>query len=262
MCIVLNVDDRGLLYAEACFETFRVIHGTIFNWREHEARLRRGLEIFGLECPDGLKKLCVVEADRAASDALVRVTVTGGDAPRGLLPECGRKTGVYIQAWPYEARTEGIHLRTVLWPLPLYPRPAKLTADYAQTIRGLHELEDKGLLAKGEEALVCDAEMLYSAPTSNIMLFMDGTWMTPNADSVVPGVVRHTLIEYGVVRACPCPHALAEACEAIALTNSGWFIRPVATINGRTLRMHGAPFEQLVAVLTGQAGIPEGLPCA
>jgi len=152
-------------------------------------------------------------------------------------------------------------LRTVTWPQSLYPRPAKLTSDYAQTIRGLLHLQRKGLLAENEEALICDAKMLYSAPTSNILLFVDGAWLTPDAEVVVPGVVRHALIEENTVRACPCPRGLVDMCESIALTNSGWFIRPVASVNGRTLCMHSAPFEKLTATIAGQVGIPEGFTC-
>ena len=119
-----------------------------------------------------------------------------------------------------------------------------------------------GLLAADKEALIGDMDMLYSATTSNILLFVDGTWLTPDADVVIPGVVRHALLEAGVVHARACPRSLAGRCEAMALTNSGWFIRPVTSINGRPLHTHGVPFEQLLSVLAGQSGIPEGLPCA
>jgi len=258
---VLDIEDRGLLYGEGCFETFRIINGAIFDWAGHEARLRLGLGLFGLDLPDGLEQRCLEKAKKRGSDVLARITVTGGKAPRGLLPECERNVGVYIQNWRYGPRTEDIHLRTVTWPLPLYPRPAKLTADYAQTIRGLHNLKCKGLLAKDEEVLICDAEILYSAPTSNILLLVDGVWLTPDADAVVPGVVRHALLKAGVACACPCPHDLTESCKAIALTNSGWFIRPVASINGRKLSVNGAPFDLLCSALRDRAGVPPSLPC-
>jgi len=257
----MQVKDRGLLYGEACFETFRVIDGTIFDWVGHEARLRLGFGLFGLDLPDGLEQRCLEEVNKRGSDVLVRITVTGGMASRGLLPKSERNVGVYIQSWLYEPRTEDIHLRTVTWPLPLYPRRAKLTADYAQTIRGLHDLKDRGLLAEDEEALICDADMLYSATTSNILLLVDGVWLTPDADVVVPGVVRDALLKAGVARACPCPHDLAESCEAIALTNSGWFVRPVASINGRKLSTDGTSFDILYSALRGRAGVPPRLPC-
>jgi len=258
---VLDIEDRGLLYGEGCFETFRIINGAIFDWAGHEARLRLGLGLFGLDLPDGLEQQCLEKVKKRGSDVLVRITVTGGKALRGLLPGCERNIGVYIQSGLYEARTEDIHLRTVTWPLPLYARPAKLTADYAQTIRGLHNLKNRGLLAEDEEALICDANILYSAPTSNILLLVDGVWLAPDTDAVVPGVVRHALLKAGVARACPCPHDLAESCEAIALTNSGWFIRPVASINGRKLSVNGAPFDLLYSALKGRAGVPPNLSC-
>lgn len=258
----MHTEDRGLLYAEACFETFRVLDGAIFNWTAHEDRLRLGLSLFGLDLPGGLEKRCLVEANSVAADALVRVTVTGGNAPRGLmLIECERNVGVYIQTWSYTQGTEETHLRTVEWPWLLSSRVAKFTADYAQTIRGLLDLRNKNLLGKNEEALICDSHQIYSAPTSNIMLFVDGAWLTPSSDAVVPGVVRHALLDADVVHACPCPRSLTDRCEAIVLTNSGWFIRPVASIDGRKLHVDGAYFHTLYSVLIGQTGVPVRFLC-
>ncbi len=262
MCIVLEIEDRGLLYAEACFETFRVVNGVIFNWREHEERLRLGLSLFGLILPNGLEQRCLGEAKKRVSDILMRMTVTGGNGPRGLLPTSKRSVDVYIQSWPYIPRTAAVHLRSVMWPLPLFPRLAKLTADYAQTIRGLHHLKAKGLLAEDEEALICDVDMLYSATTSNVLLFVDGVWRTPDADAVLPGVVRRAFVDAGVVHSSACMRSSTARCEAMALTNSGWFIRPVAFVDGRPLRTQGIPFDQLVSALRGRAGIPEEFSCS
>jgi len=248
--------DRGLLYAEACFETFRVIGGAIFDWNAHETRLQSGLAAFGLDLPKGLKRQCVDAAHKAGPDALVRLTVTGGDAPRSLLPASARHAGIYIHARAYAPRTDAIHLRTALWPMPLYARPAKFTADYAHTIRGLRQLEKNGLLACAEEALICDETNIYSAATANVMLLQGGEWLTPAADAVLPGVVRAALIQAGCARLCPCPRGLAHTCDAIALTNSGWFVRPVASINGRKLQASGTAFARLYAPLLGQPGAP------
>jgi len=109
--------DRGLLYAEACFETVRVVRGAIFRWPAHEARLSRGLAQFGLPCPADLLSRCLQAAEKTADDALVRLTVSGGTSPRGLLPENTRQPQVHVQAWPYRQPTQAIHLRTLRWPL-------------------------------------------------------------------------------------------------------------------------------------------------
>jgi len=259
--MLMHAEDRGLLYAEACFETFRVIDGSIFDWLQHAVRLRAGLSLFGLDLPDKLEQRCLAEAAKTGDDVLLRVTVTGGKAMRGLMPEGERETDVYIQACSYVQGTAAIHLRTVTWPQPFVPRPAKFTADYAQTIRGLLDLRSNGLLGQDEEALICDADTLYSAATSNVLLFVDGAWATPDADAAMPGVVRSALIKGGAVRPLQCPRAVADVCEAIALTNSGWFVRPVASINGRKLSTDGASFDLLYSVLAGRAGVPSNLTC-
>ncbi len=258
MMVRQDMDDRGLLYAEACFETFRVIHGAIFAWPAHAARLQAGLRAFGLDLPDGLERRCLKQAAAAGGDdVLVRLTVTGGVAERALLPACPRQAQAYIRAQPYAPRTDNLHLRAVTWPVPLRPRPAKFTADYAGAIRVLRRLKAEGLLADGEEALICDATGICSAPTANILLFQAGEWLTPAADSVLPGVVRNVLMESGCIRLAPCPVGLADTCDAAALTNSGWFVRPVTSINGRSLATTGMAFEQLFSILRGRAGVPE-----
>jgi len=254
-------EDRGLLYAEACFETVRVLEGSVFNWPAHERRLRSGLSAFGLKLPDGMQQRCMAEADRVGLDATVRLTATGAQAPAGLMPASERGVAVYFRSRPYKHSAEDVRLRTVRWPMPLYSRPAKFSADYAHTIRCLLRLEQDGLLNRGEEALICDRMCIYSACTSNAMFFQDGEWLTPDGDMVLPGVIREALIAQGCVKICRCPLDLADTCDAVALTNSVWFVRPVASINGRGLKTDGPPFDRLRAVLYGNPGVPGDLAC-
>ena len=65
--------ERGLMYAEACFETMRVLHGAIFRWPAHLARLGRGAAAFGLASPEDapLYSACLEAAERTGGDALV-----------------------------------------------------------------------------------------------------------------------------------------------------------------------------------------------
>ncbi len=253
----LSVDDRGLLYAEACFETFRVLNGAIFAWEAHMARLRSGLREFGLKPPPNLLSLCRRQAELDGDDVLMRLTVTGGEAPRALLPEGSRKPRVYIRAWACIRREEPLFLRTVQWPQVLPKRAAKFTADYALCIRALRSLRAQNQLAEGEEALICDRDRLVSAPTSNLLLHVRGRWLTPDSDSALPGIVRGALIAAGVITPEPCPQHYARICDAAALTNSGAFIRPVTGIDGRRLPLNGGAFTPLYAALNGQEGVPE-----
>jgi len=256
-----NGPDRGLLYGEACFETMRVVAGDIFAWQNHEARLRKGLAAFGLSCPDGLFEQCIETVRDVGVDTLVRLTISGGDAPRGLMAAGDRQPQVHIQGWPYHAPNKPLVLQSLEWPLSGMMRIAKFSADYAFTIRLLHQARHAGCLSENEQALFMhEGELLYME-TANILLRVDGEWVTPDSEALLPGVVRAALLEAGLVRACRCPADWLQVCDAMAICNSGCFIRPVAVVNGRRLDVHGVHFEPLAAVLRGRPGVPQDFSC-
>ena len=262
--------DRGLLYAEACFETVRVAETGVFRWPGHMGRLARGLEAFGLAMPPGMGEQLlerVLEAARDVrgahgTDALVRVTLTGGVAGRGLMPPGAsagdeREPACHVHAWPWRDAPP-VRLRAATWPLPLAARPAKWTSDYGASIRALHALRAAGQLGADEEALALDADgRVVSAPTANVALFVDGRWVTPRLGAgVLPGVVRAALLEAGALAEADCDAAMLARCEAVALTSSGAFIRPAATLDGRPLLLDESVFAPLWAALQGQPGAP------
>jgi 4-amino-4-deoxychorismate lyase len=257
----VSIQDRGLLYGEACFETMRVIKGCIFGWEMHLVRLRRGLAAFELECPENLLQRCLVEAEKTGSDVLLRLTVSGGEAARGLLAQGERQAQVHIQTWAYQPACHAFELRTLHWPLSGLSRIAKFTADYAYTIRLLHQAHRDGLLIDTEAALFTLQDELLCMETANVLLLVNGEWLTPDSDAVLPGVVRGALLDAGVLRACRCPLDWLQACEAMAVCNSGYFLRPVARVNGRMLDVHAARFAPLVAALRGRPGVPGNLSC-
>lgn len=257
----IGIQDRGLSYGEACFETMRVIKGRIFAWEAHLERLCRGLAAFELECPENLLPRCLEESEKAGDDVLLRLTVSGGETERGLLSEGERQVQVHIQVWPYRHPSHAFELRTLYWPVSGLSRIAKFTADYAYTIRLLHQARRDGLLTDGESALFTHQGELLCMETANILLRVDGEWLTPDSEAVLPGVIRGALLDAGPVRACRCPVECLQACEAMAVCNSAYFLRPVARVNGRMLDMHAACFAPLLKVLRSRPGVPENLSC-
>ncbi len=252
--------DRGLTYAEACFETFRVILGQVFRWQAHMDRLSAGLDTFGMALPDGLEKRCLSVAAASGPDVLVRLTVSGGPAAWGLMPPAYRQPGVYIQAVPYRPRQSPVRLRSVNWPFPMRRKEAKYTADYAEALRALRTLQQGGQLF-GEEALVCDQGRICSGTTANVLIYREGSWWTPDSEGVLSGIIRGYLIQEQGVSEEGCPRTWLKDCEALALTNSGCFIQPVSTIDGRELATQGAIYDDLWRVLAGQPGVPERDAC-
>ena len=233
--------DRGLAYGEGCFETFRVIDGEVFLWHRHMERLRRGMECFGYSLSemdtDLIRERVVHEAN--GHDTLIRVTVTGGEASWGLIRSEDAQPTVYIQALSYQYNDQPIKLTTVEWPLPVTPRPAKFTSDYALTLRAMHQWQ----IVPEKTPLICKDGRVLSSLTANVLILHGGQWYTPDDvdGGVLSGVVRSLLLEKGLVEAAQCPVEWLEDCEAMMLSNSAIFSKPVASINGREIdSMHSA----------------------
>jgi len=226
--------DRGLAYGEGCFETFRTVDGEVLLWTDHMQRLCSGLASFGCLLDDEdielIRKQVLATVDE---DALVRVTVTGGEAPWGLVQATDSRPTVYIQSLPFQQPSQPLHLTTVEWPFPLMQKQAKLTSDYASTLRAIRQWR----IDKGKTGLICKDGKVLSALTANVLILRDGQWYTPDSadGGVLPGVVRSLLLENELVETADCPVSWLQECEALMLTNSSMFAKAVQSIDGREI---------------------------
>jgi len=247
--------DRGLAYGEACFETFRVINGHIFDWPGHWRRLTLGLSEFGILLTPGLDEEVLFASLRQAAgigeDALVRLTISGGQAAWGLIRRA--EPVAYIQAMAYQHTSSPMFLRLATWPFALQRKSAKFVSDYADTLRALSGAADTQVLFQQNGFLLATA-------TANILLYRNGAWHTPpDIAGVLPGRVRACLIRHELVRESACPVGWLEDCEAVAVCNSGLFLRAVAWIDGveRNAAMDAKPASLLVllAALKKEEGV-------
>jgi len=80
--------DRGLAYAESCFETCRVVRGEIFSLPAHVQRLQTGMKAFGWDVSSERVahwfQLAIQAAAAKGDDLLLRLTVSGGEASWGF----------------------------------------------------------------------------------------------------------------------------------------------------------------------------------
>jgi len=252
--------DRGLAYGEACFETFRVIDGHIFDWLGHWRRLALGLSEFGLLLSPGqdeeLLFACLREAAKTGPDTLVRLTVSGGESAWGLTNR-GDEPVAHIQCVAWAAQPSPLFLRLARWPFALQSKRAKFVSDYADTLRALHAINqtttDANVLFEQDDRLLATA-------TANVLLYRQGAWHTPPASAgVLAGRVREFLIRQGRVRESGCPVAWLSDCEAMAVCNSGVFIRPVAWIESVDRREAMQVQHAALNILTDALGKAEGV---
>ncbi|MDX8402142.1 MAG: aminotransferase class IV [Mariprofundaceae bacterium] len=248
---------RAMAYAEAVFETFRVLNGRVFALEAHIARMRKGLAAFGF-APSWMAVRqvfgdAVCEAGKQGEDTLVRLTLGGGDAERGLGERAPLVGWLQIDAPPASVAPARLHRFVLRGGMPT--RTAKFPGDYAWFLRRWHQA---GRPHAPESLLLVNGRgRVLGGTVANVLIFRKGCWFTPRAGAgVLPGVVRGFLVREGLVKPCACPAAWLDDCDAMALTNSGAFIRPVAVLDGRTLAVGVEAFDPLWTALRGQPGVP------
>ncbi len=248
----VNSLNRGLAYAESCFETFRVIRGQIFAWGYHFQRLQTGMQSFGIRIPDAwnnmLRQHCITAASKQGDDALVRLSVSGGDALWGLMQQAMPQ--VYIQTSPPPA-TQTMDLQSLVYPFALQAKPAKFTADYAMSLRAIQHWR----IDTPTSALICKQGHIISGLTANIALYAKHRWHTPEGDGVLAGTVRHFLLESGMIEVSACPMDMLEHTEAAVLLNAGKFIEVVHSIDGTPLRIDHPAIADIKKLLQTQPGV-------
>ncbi|OIO67579.1 MAG: hypothetical protein AUJ56_09750 [Zetaproteobacteria bacterium CG1_02_49_23] len=250
--------DRGLLYAEACFETFRVIDGQVFAVDYHIRRMQLGLAALGIDIcqkalQDGFER-CVQAATQKGSDVLVRFTISGGLSGWGLNRPQHLQPAAYIHTMVPLAQAAQ-HLMPVEYPFPMKDRPAKFTADYGEFLRARQYWKTQ--CPEGFHPLLCQQGRWISSATANILLFDGQQWLTPPiGPGVLPGTLRQALLAAGCVGEKELGDHFMEHVQAMACINSGAWIVPVSQLAERLLDVNHAAFAALHEALAARPGVP------
>ena len=229
--------DRGLLLGDGLFETMAAENGAVPELARHYARLRRGAELLRLPVPFTLQNLAQIVATLLTANGLataaVRLTLTRGSGPRGLLPGDATTPTLMLTASAMPAASGPARLMT-----------AALRRDEGSilcTIKSLNYLPN--VLARIEAAevgaddalLLNHAGRVAEASASNVFVRLKGQWVTPPVtEGALPGVRRALLLEAGRVQEAPVSIAELAHAEALCLGNA-LSMRAVASLDGRIL---------------------------
>lgn len=243
-------NDRGFLLADGLFETMRALDGEVRFFEVHCQRLRRGMEALGItiEWSDAvLAEACreVLTANEL-EDASLRLTVTRGTGPRGLLPPEYPVPTVLVTAAgvarhandlaPVSMTVSGIR-RNEGSPL------SQLKAlNYLDNIMALRQAKASGF----DDALMLNnAGNACSATAANFFILSGSRFATPPlSDGVLDGITRARFMRmaadqgFEVVEESLSVTRVIEA-DAAYLTNSLIGVRNVGALDGR--RFDDAP---------------------
>jgi len=244
----IEPNDRGLLLSDGLFETMRVYEGKVFCLEEHYARLLRGANALKIPLPLKLEELndtllkLLKENDLANRDATLRITLTRGAGPRGLLPPAEPKPTIMITVAPMP------HAEHLPLKLHICTNTRRNEKSPLSNLKSLCYLDN--VLAKMEavEQKADDAIMLNTkdkvacASAANIFIVTHyNTVLTPRPeDGILPGITRKLIIEDCKENNIPLIEKELTVedvlgAKEVFITNSVLEIQPVAMINDKSV---------------------------
>lgn len=231
--------DRGLTLGDGLFETISAVDGAPLRLAAHFARLRRGAEILAI--PLRLTDEALGAAMRATLNAnavkngVIRLTLTRGPAPRGLLPPpdvlptlmIAVCAGTGAASAPLTAVIAAVTRRNEHSPLA---RCKSLNC--LDNILARQEAAKRGV----DEAILLNAAgRLAETAVANLFVVIDGRLMTPPvAEGALPGVMRAEILATADAEERPLePEVLAQASEAFVTNSLG--LRPLVSVDDQPI---------------------------
>ncbi|WP_119458931.1 aminotransferase class IV [Rhodospirillaceae bacterium SYSU D60014] len=238
----IDPTDRGFLLADGLLATLRAYAGRPFRLPDHLAQLRADAARLGITVPLSDATLsdavaAVLDANRLdRSDASIRITLTRGPGPRGLLPPERPTPTLMITAARYappapRPRSAGI---ASIRRNDQSPTAQIKSLAYLDNILALHEVVDRGF----DEALLLNTQgRVAGGSHANLFLVIDGALCTPPpSEGVRPGIARGVVLGLGrPVQEKPLEATDLDRAEEAFLTNSLIEIAPLSQIEDRVV---------------------------
>ncbi|MDE1896059.1 MAG: aminotransferase class IV [Rhodospirillales bacterium] len=233
----ISVADRGFTLGDGLFETLRLQGGAAQDVPAHFARLAEGAALLRLPVPFDAAGMAEILARTAAANGLaeggLRLTLTRGAAPRGLLPPAAPEATVLATAFAASpvAGVRAIIARSIARD-ETSPLSRVKTLNYLPNILARLEARDAG----AEEAILLNhAGRVAGATIGNILVRSGALWLTPPvSDGALPGIRRAKLLAAGLVRQAPISPEMLQNATAICVCNV-LAVRPVIALEGTTL---------------------------
>ncbi len=239
----LTAVDHGVTVGDGAFETAKIVDGRAFALSRHARRLDRSLSGLGLPAADhdilteGLR--AVLKAGDSITFGRVRYTVTAGPAPLGSDRADPPALTYIVTAVDQPRPPRSGAVVTVPWTRNERSATAGLkTTSYADNVVALAYAKARG----GVEAVFANTRgELCEGTGSNIFVVLDGTVVTPPADSgLLEGITRELLLEWCLgdgmrVEERPLPLDILRTADEVFITSSTRDVLAVHGVDDRPL---------------------------
>lgn len=238
--------DRGFTLGDGVFETLRAYGGRPFRLDGHLARLEAGAAALGIPVPLPPARIAAAVAETLAAngltagDAAIRITLTRGPGPRGLLPPETARPTLMITTSSYRSAPPRA-LSAVIAGIRRNehsPLSRLKTLNYLDNVLAQCEAAERGA---DEAILLNTAGRLACAARANLFVLRGNALLTPPpSEGVLPGIARAEVLSIAAglgIHAHEAPlerDAVADADEAF-LANSLIEIAGLGGIDGRSI---------------------------
>jgi branched-chain amino acid aminotransferase len=247
----MDPEDRGLLLGDGLFETIAVRDGVVRDPDRHFARLKTGLDILRIALPLNAAALSAalnaVLGANMLREGVLRLTVTRGAGPRGLLPPKGILPTVMITAaaLPPPGGVVSVVIAKGVSRDETSPLSAIKTLSYLPNILARIEAAERG----ADDALLRNGPgRLAEASAGNVFVRLEDKWLTPAvSEGALPGVRRARLIDAGMAHEANIQLADLFLAKAVCIGNV-LGLRTVFQIDGRAIGVDQSAVTQLAAI--------------
>lgn len=252
-CIKHN--DRGLALGHGLFETILVKKGTIPLLDYHWKRVKTSAPIIGLKIPFSYTHLksmieVLIEKNELHNKiAGARLTITHGEAGRGILPSETRSPNFIISVFEY-AHTMHSNYSALISSIRKNEHSPSCnikSTSYLDNILAKQEAIDSSY---NEAILLNTASNVADGAISNIFMVKQNKIITPKlSDGALPGVIRSVLLtefqhSFSIDEQSISMPELLDADE-VFITNALMGIQPLHRINDRIF--HPFPIATMLA---------------
>jgi len=232
---VVRADDRGLTLGDGLFETIRVAGGDPQRLSAHLERLRAGAEMLALPLPpqtrihEALRSLIAVNR---ITDGVLRLTVTRGPGPRGLLPPATPTPSLLITSGPLPPMGP---VRIIIATRTRINAASPLTRMKTLNRMDYVLARQEAAAAGADDAVILNgAGRIADGSIATPFAVIDGQLITPPLEEgALAGIARRALLAEGAVEQPLMLEDLAEASEVMLVNALG--LRPVTALQGRAV---------------------------
>lgn len=245
----IDPSDRGFLLGDGIFETMAARNGKLVFANLHFDRLTRGADMLGIKLPYSIADLesaatsLLTSTSNSDQDrAAVRLTLTRGTGPRGLLSSPEAKPTILITCSPTPAPKKSVSAIIATGRRNEFSPTANLkTLAYLDQVLARQEADAAG----ADDAILLNTQgKVTCATAANIFLWDSNTLITPPlSDGCLDGTVRRKVLEIASQTGIAAfeesitPSTLANV-ESAFLTNSLMGLQPLTEIAERPLKIH------------------------